>query len=202
MLSLLLAASLLDGTLSLIGRNSMGSACPISPTQALSAEHVTSLPISNSIHRPMPLIWSDSLGSTGWGVEVSADLTRDLSLFESREGEFKTFFKISEEEPKPGDMVWILGYDFGKGATRKIYKVKVLNSDGPHLVYDRRAAPGSSGSCVLNMKGEIVAINTGYFSLGDVERGRGFNVWGPWRKFRVVEGVRGEAEPREEDPNP
>jgi hypothetical protein len=187
---LLLAGSLLDGTLSLLGREGMGSACPISETQALTAEHVTSVALPTGTHRVMPLIWSDSLGNTGWGREVLADLTRDLSLFESMEGKFKKWFSLSQTEPKPGDEIYILGYDFAKGAIRKEFKAKVLNSDGAHLVYSRGGEPGSSGSCVLNEKGEVVAINTGYFVLemGDV-RGRGLNVWGPWSKFKVPEGI-------------
>ena len=200
MIALLLAASILDGTISLLGRNSMGSACPISSTQALSAEHVTSVEMNSGIHRVVPMIWSDSLGNTGWGAEASADLTRDLSLFEVKEGEFKKFFPLATEEPRAGDLIWILGYDFAKGATRKVFRTRVLNSDGPHLVYERGAQPGSSGSCVLNAKGELVAINTGYFVLESGERGRGLNVWGQWRKFRVPEPeeeVVGEAKSEE-----
>jgi V8-like Glu-specific endopeptidase len=64
--------------------------------------------------------------------------------------------------------VKLYGYDRGK---RDPFKFKVVEaeviarSDG-YVFYDRSPGPGSSGSCVLNEKDEVVAINVGIWQHG------------------------------------
>lgn len=186
----LLAAVDPSGVVSIYGRGGMGSACPVSATEALTAEHVSSEEHGPGKHVPVPLIYSLDNKYAGLVLEVSADAARDLSRLKITSGDpFPAWYEIAKESPKKGDKVTLSGYDFNKGAVRNVVTAKVMNVDGPHVTYDRMGSPGSSGSCVLNEAGELIAINTGGF-LVEREVGRGVSVWGRWLEFLVPEVTR------------
>jgi hypothetical protein len=62
----------------------------------------------------------------------------------------------------------------------RIIRAKVLRVVAGHVVYEPGGQPGSSGSCVLNAQGQLVAINA--FSGMDASSGAGVGVWeGIWQ---------------------
>jgi hypothetical protein len=49
------------------------------------------------------------------------------------------------------------------------------------VFYDKGPGPGSSGACVLNVKGEVVAINTGIWQHSEGSlTAFGVELTGPW----------------------
>jgi len=166
-----------DGIVSVASRDSFGHACPISASDALTAEHVSSLR-----HVIRPLVWSDG-ESSGTVLEAWADRRRDLSAVKTdNDHPFRRWFQVARAAPTPGAWVLILGYDFDKGLRPKPVRTRVLEIVAGHISYDKGAGPGSSGSCVLlEETGELVAINVGQFEIAtDRTRGIGVAVWGDW----------------------
>jgi hypothetical protein len=112
--------------------------------------------------------WQDSSGREGTAKPAGGTWDiRDVLVMETSIP-VGPGFKLATERPKPGDKVKLYGYDRGK---RDPFKFKVVEaeviarSDG-YVFYDRSPGPGSSGSCVLNEKDEVVAINVGIWQHG------------------------------------
>jgi hypothetical protein len=193
----LLLAAILAAIPAVYGRTGMGHLCPVSAEEAFTAEHVSTEPEpigGRFMFRQLIFVQRiDGQEATGVVREVSADRTRDLSRVRIVKGDkFLQWFPIARLEPAKGDKVFIVGFDWDKGATPGLVEAKVLHSEGPMLWYDKNAGPGSSGSCVLTAQKEVVAVNVGYIITDTREIGRGVSVWGRWQRFLLPEGEENE----------
>ena len=185
------------------GKKSFGHACPISKTEALTAEHVSTITRFNGTQVIFPLIWSDTEGGHGTVMEFMSDSRRDLSYVRVDEGEFARFFTVAKSEPMVGSHVLIVGFDFKKGIIPRLVWARVLNITAGVLTYDDTPGPGSSGSCVLNEQGEVVAINIGQFNIDNYSKpvGLGHLITGEWAAFPKKYQERASDDKGEEPPS-
>ena len=168
-----------------------GQLCPVSKTEALTARHVAI---------QSPLMWGYPMSAYGGTVtRVWVDTRRDLGMVRIAAGPaFQRFYAVAKEPPQVGDKVFIQGYDNDVGWTTKWYVAKVTNLYTGNVDYDDTPGPGSSGSCVLNERGEIVGINYAAFQVNPMSPARGSGVlltppWGvPGTEWREASGLPGE----------
>lgn len=167
-----------DRMISIWTKQSLGHGCPISSTEALTAEHVATLEREGGFG-VVPMLWGDQLGNSGTLEWIKSDIRRDLSLVRILPGThpFTGYFRIAAEEPAIGDFVYIIGFEYEKGLGDYTVKAKVVGSQAGVLVYDDTPGPGSSGSCTLNARGEVVAINVAMIN----GKGLGLLVAGNWK---------------------
>jgi S1-C subfamily serine protease len=159
------------------GRSGMAHACPIEGGLLVTNAHV-------AIDQPT-VRWSDGSGNEGTAELQASMLDADLAVLRIVRGHVGHEFPIAHEAPQPGEKVAIRGY---RRDNRKVLLAerrvitKITRIEAGHLVFEDDAFPGSSGSCVLNVRGEVVAINSA--GLGtDVQNERGgwaVAVWGEW----------------------
>ncbi len=176
--------ALTRGTLRLIGRFSAAHACPIQPRVALTNGHVIDpRPFDNDV-KPFPYAWSDGTGASGFLVPASLERARDLATVEPMRADdvFPHPFRVAAQAPKPGDRVWLLGYDWRNRKSAMdddVIEAKVTRVMALHVLFTPSGHPGSSGSCLLNDAGEVVAINEGgYETDAHEEAGLAVGVWG------------------------
>lgn len=166
----------LSGVLSLMGRESMAHACPISATQALTNVHVV---------QDAPYIWEAAghYGLLGAEATTIRDRFRDLAVVEAWHTQFPRWYVVSQTPPQVGDYVYFLGFDFtkkDKAFAPRAFKARILRIRNAHLILTPPGVPGTSGSCVLNEQGEVVAINQGGKELDDkTVVGVAVGVWAP-----------------------
>jgi Trypsin-like peptidase domain len=188
------AESALEGVLAVVGRHAAGHACPVEPRLALTSAHVVDLrPFDPSI--PLyPYVWSDGSGASGFLVpDGRVEAARDLARVFPLPGEtFPHPLPVASEAPKPGDRVWLLGYDWSSrknAMAPKTVEARVTRIVAGHLFFMPSGQEGSSGSCVVNELGQVVAINSGSFETEDHEEiGRAVGVWGWLSKVPQLRG--------------
>lgn len=145
--------------LHVMGLSGMAHACPVAEGKALTNAHVIqrSTPLGEEIVDGMN--YSTDNGDDGSVVPFSISSFRDLAVVS---GPFKAFYKIAEKIPLPGDKVRFIGYDLRNKkdafATR-VFETEVVRVVAGRLIMKDAGVLGSSGSCVLNEAGEVVAIN-------------------------------------------
>lgn len=183
---LLLVLALLSGVpdtskiIRLVGTSQIAHGCPISKDIALTNRHVI---VRESSSGPSWLYytWSTPDGAIGVIEPQVADTFRDLAWIKSAE-EFRGFYSVASEAPKVEEEIYFMSYDFTsdkKAFGARVIKAKVVRILGAHLIYSPAGPGGSSGSCVLNSKGEVVAINSAGKDVGYKEEvGIGVGVWG------------------------
>lgn len=161
------------------GQDGWGQVCPISPTQAWTAQHVTTERTVLGDDKSLPMIFAAPDGQQGTVEQVYYDKRRDLALVEAVMGTFPVYYKLATEAPKKGDRVTLVGLDDDYLPKRAVQRIRSLPAGS--LVYDGSPGPGSSGSCVLNEAGELIGINESARSRGDNWfRGMGWALYGPW----------------------
>jgi hypothetical protein len=138
--------------------------------------------------KAFPFPWSDGLGGFGFLVPSVLERARDLAQMEPLRADdvFPHPFTVSQSAPKPGDRIWFLGYSWKnkKSAMEPdVIEARITRIVALHLLFTPSGKPGSSGSCVVNEAGEVVAINEGGYSVDDGgEVGLAVGVWnGLWR---------------------
>jgi hypothetical protein len=122
----------------------------------------------------------------------SADEYRDLAYVSPATAQrFPQWYPIAVVPPKVGDKVYFLGYDFknpDSAFSPKRFKGAVTRIFNGNLVFDPAGKPGTSGSCILNEKGEVIAINQGGKETDNQETaGIGVGVWGDWLRLKPEE---------------
>jgi len=166
-----------------VGRWSTASACPIGPRLALTAAHVVDpRPFDNNVgYSPMAFQQGDVIGTFNVAtipkptpknpdaVEYLVSRSRDLAYVNSNVA-LKGWYPRAEKAPAPGEYVYFYGLDWrSKSAAfaERVFRAKVIRSVAGILVYEPAGEPGTSGSCVLNEKAEVVAVNTGGVYVGN-----------------------------------
>lgn len=200
LLSLLICASLTNehlcaapdtsGVVQLVGRFAAGHACPIGAERALTSAHVVDLrPFEGSVDL-FPYRWQ-SKGVSGVTSGGAVSLSADLAEIRPNRP-FPVVYGVAKNPPSPGDRVWIQGYDFRKGKDAygpRIWEVKVLRVIAGHIIMDRAADEGTSGSCVFNASGEVVGIlNWGVRVHNGDEVGVAAGIWGSFLPRSPLEG--------------
>lgn len=168
----------LSGVLALMGDGGMAQACPIAPDAALTNAHV----VGKDYER---FIWESRgrIGLLGAPSSTIKDRFRDLARVAPQDGTtFPHWYAVAKEAPKAGDKVRFRGWDFRKRrdafAARDFDSV-VLRVVNGHVIYHPPGVRGTSGSCVLNAGGEVVAVNAfGHSTEDQSEVGGGVGVWG------------------------
>lgn len=187
-LLLFLAATVpdLSWVLKLSNGSNLAQACPISMDKALTNRHVA--------NASTEWIWGVAEGEQFHGIARTGDVDiyRDLGFIRPvTVARFPHWYQIAKFAPKAGDRIWFIGFDWRKGKdgfAPRTFPAEVLRIFNGNLIFKSAGAPGSSGSCILNEAGEVVAINQGGKDMEDKqEDGTGVGIWGDWLSLKPDE---------------
>lgn len=154
----------MDGVLRLVGRFGIAHACPFDSGQyAWTSAHVVDLrPFDDT--RPFGARWEDGIGESGTLEVLYVLRDSDLALIARNDGKkWDRAYPSATEPPKPGDRIHIEGYSYKNKRTAfgpQYHGGEVLRVLADNLVLDENSRQGSSGGCVLNDRGEVVALPT------------------------------------------
>lgn len=156
----------------LSGRFALGSGCPVGLRTILTAAHVIDArPFDKDV--PLAITYFAQGALLGTAFPTHAWGTRDVALL-STEVDIE-FYPVAVSAPAAGEVLFLTGYDWRdvkRAFAERIWEVKALRSvAGNLLIYDPAGEPGTSGSCVLNSAGEVVAINVGGKGVGKMFSG-------------------------------
>jgi hypothetical protein len=175
----------LSGVLGVSSQDRLGHVCPVSPTQALTAEHVSTWrsPWDRSTWTSLALVVEVD-GRPVIVQEYSGWNWRDLSIVKiiTEGATFPKWYKMATERPEPGDNLWLRGYDMGEALRPSRTKAQLKNIRTGLLYFEPTPLGGSSGSCILNDQEEVVGVQSHYYvtdSSGSL-LGTGQLVVGPW----------------------
>jgi hypothetical protein len=169
-----------SGVLAVMGKIAVGHACPISSNLAITAAHVID---PRPFDKDVPLQGSRWSAAGQDGVLTPEGVVIEVDLgFVSSPKDFPIVYEKAEGPPAEGEKLWLVGYDWSntaKAFAEKRLEVKVLRIVAGHVIFDRAGEGGSSGSCVLNAQGKLVAINVAGMGVGfNEEVGIAVGVWG------------------------
>ena len=156
-------------------RKGLGHICPFTPHLAYTARHVV---VEQQHHRAwfIPLIWKQD-PSAGTLMPLYTDARRDLAVGCSDEP-FPRPFERAVDAPEPGDRLYIPVHQWlRKGAPRERQEVVVAEVVAGMIRLEAPPLPASSGACLLDTDGRLVAVYDGGF--GPVT-GSASGVWGEW----------------------
>ena len=129
-----------------------GQITPVSPSLALTARHlVDSFPLNKM--EPTPCRWEK-------GVAVPDSFAPSSDLASVR-GTFTQWYPIASSPPQVGEQLWAKGLDWRSQKLAyqpRIFTGKVLRVTAGNIILDAEVAPGTSGSGLLNAKGEVVGV--------------------------------------------
>ncbi len=141
-------------------RFGVASACPVGPRTVVTAAHVID---PNPFDPKAPYLsvrWQQGTRSGYAGNATQGSrFARDLAIIEPDPD--VEFYPIAPEAPKVGAKVWISGWDWrdrDRAFKTRIWESKVTHSVAGLLIIDPNTEPGSSGSCILDDQGRVVAI--------------------------------------------
>jgi hypothetical protein len=171
----------LTGVMKLFGRFSSAHACPVGERMAVTNAHVSDLRPFDRDFPLYPFRWSDDSGHSGVVDSTLVERSSDLAILVPVDEEtFPRYYKVAQTAPAVGDRVWFLGYSWK--TAKEAYSTRVITGTilrivADHIVISEAGEPGSSGSCVLNANGEVVAINAWRTEIGTDAVGIAVGVW-------------------------
>lgn len=134
-------------------------------------------------NRGSGVTWQDSSGREGTATPApGAQDIRDVVVMQTSIP-VGPGYRLAKERPKAGEKVKLFGYELGKRnpLVFRVIQAEVIGHSDGHLYYDKSPGPGSSGSCVLNERDEVVAINVGIWVHGETARTPvGVDITGGW----------------------
>jgi hypothetical protein len=178
-----------------LGRWTTASACPISERLALTAAHVIDpRPFDRGVpYNPVAFQQGDVIGTftvvrDAAGAEL-VSRSRDLAYVQSNVP-LAGWYERAVEAPKVGDVVYFHGLDWRSRKAAfalRVWRAVVVHVVAGIVVYDPAGEPGTSGSCVFNERGEVVAVNAAGMLVGSLrDKGFGDQVGlgvGVWQKL-------------------
>lgn len=121
-------------------------------------------------------------GRIAQATVVGTDPDTDLAVLKINQGELPQLV-LSTSPGRIGDLVFAIGNPFGVGQT---VTMGILSATGRTQVgistyenfiqTDAAINPGNSGGALVNMRGELIGINTAIFSRGGGSNGIGFAI--------------------------
>ena len=149
--------------------NSVGTGFAISKDKIVTNQHVVSTTTTYTIETRDGGLYNGRL--------IASDEAKDLSLIEVLGGNLPTI-PMTEDIPPLGTDVYAVGSPQGMGFTvsRGILSTTDRQLNGVHYIQtDAAINPGNSGGALLNMKGEVIGINSAKFASNAVE-GMGYAI--------------------------
>ena len=112
---------------------------------------------------------------------IGAAPLNDLAILKVESTELQPIAFGNSEKVEVGEIVFALGNPFGleETLTRGIISAKGrrgVESDGEFFQTDAAINPGNSGGALINVRGELVGINTAIFSQSGGSQGIGFAI--------------------------
>ena len=112
---------------------------------------------------------------------IGAAPLNDLAILKVDSAELQPIAFGNSEKVEVGEIVFALGNPFGleETLTRGIISAKGrrgVESDGEFFQTDAAINPGNSGGALINVRGELVGINTAIFSQSGGSQGIGFAI--------------------------
>ncbi len=151
------------GIIRVMGRNTIASACPVGPRRVVTNAHVVApRPFDPAV--PLSTLMFEQGERVGILIPEATASFRDIGYMNVREGEpdLAMYYEVSDTVPRAGDTLYFTGYDWSskdKAFARRQFMVRVIRVTVGHVIFDPTGTPGTSGSCVLNEDGKVVAIN-------------------------------------------
>lgn len=163
-----------------------GHGCPIETPAGpiiLTARHIVA---RGELGLWQKFAWS--VGEIDGGATGHAVSWGDYVVFRPLSGRVPPhLYKVRQTPPTVGEPVWIWGFDDWPWKD-KLVKTEVTSVRAGHVFYEKGALGGSSGSCVFDKNGEVVAINTlQYMDHGSPVDGAGVGLWSPFFAMLVEE---------------
>lgn len=176
----------LSGVIRLVGKYSVAHACPIEPTVALTCGHVVELWRDGRDVEYLPYVWS-AVGSSEAGLTYATESARfrDLATITPQGAPFPRWYPVAADAPQPGDRVSYLAYSWQnkkRAFQESRVDTRVVRTVSGHVVTEDGGPGGSSGSCLVNERNEVVAVNCQAYLVNSDRDEVGFSiaVYGPW----------------------
>jgi V8-like Glu-specific endopeptidase len=174
---------------SVIGRFGMAQACPVAANLAITNAHVVDPFPTNAGMPLMGLRWDGGLVRP-----LTASSFEDLALLTPMGEPFPSWYPLAAETPAVGEELWWVGYDWGKRSralTRRTFRGDVVAVVAGTISINAETPSGSSGSCVLNARGEVVAIIAWGREMDNSEHAAfAISVWGRWFDLaKALDGI-------------
>jgi V8-like Glu-specific endopeptidase len=175
----------MDGVLHLVGRHSVGHACPVAPHFALTAAHVTDPRWFDSDFNLIPYRFDNDRGDYGLAIPRGVMGEVDLGWVEVTPNPVEPY-AVAEHAPAIGDKVYWIGYNIRKrkqAFETERYESEVQLVRAGHIFTKDSPQPGASGGCVFNASGEVVGIVVAGWGIGNPYKtniGEAVGVWGEW----------------------
>jgi len=169
-----------SATLRLIGRFTAAQACPVGPTEALTSAHVPDVRPFDPQVPLYPYRYSTAdLAQSGIVRPRFVHAAADLGHVSPAGAPFERYYEVAAAAPKPGGKVTFWGYDFrssGKAFAERRYEAKILRIVAGTIALSKEPDAGTSGSCVFDADGKVIAV----ISWSLAEAGVAVGVWFPW----------------------
>lgn len=156
--------------LSLIGPDSMGSACPISPDTAFTAGHVSGSTNAFGVSGSNNYRAENGAGWSGFVEAAHTSAWEDAGALRPSDSPPFDPLELAYRKPEPGERVYWIGFDWRtrkRAFERRLFTGKVQRVIAGSIILDTPTTPGSSGSCLLDQSGKVVGVIVWTVGLDD-----------------------------------